>query len=109
MGEVKLILGKFAKSVAQVKQKAKNAERASSVPPVKPKTYEDVEREVEEVMGHDPIEARLRKKVKLPEGAFLKRERLDSEGRRSFRYQGVPTRRLAQCRTAGPAGLVACA
>ena len=43
MGEARIHLGRFAKSFAQVKQKAKNAEKAASVPPPpKQKTY-DVE------------------------------------------------------------------
>ena len=92
MGEARIHLGRFAKSFAQVKQKAKNAEKAASVPPPpKQKTYDDIEKEVEEVVP-DPNDTRLRKKPQFPAGAFLKRERLDSEGRKSLRYQGVPIR-----------------
>ena len=68
-----------------------NAEKAASVPPPKPKTYDDIEKEVEEVVP-DPMDTRLRKKPQFPAGAFLKRERLDSEGRKSLRYQGMPIR-----------------
>ena len=90
MGEARIHLGIFAKSFAQVKQKAKNAEKAAGVPPPpKQKTYDDIEKEVEEVVP-DPMDTRLRKKTQLPAGAFLKRERLDSEGRKSLRYQGMP-------------------
>jgi len=90
MGESKIHLGRFAKNFAQVKQKARNAEQAASVPPPpKQKTYDDIEKEVEEVVP-DPGDARLRKKQQFPAGAFLKRERLDSEGRKSLRYQGMP-------------------
>ena len=92
MGETKINLGRFAKSFAQVKQKAKNAEKAASVPPpCKQKTYDDIEQEIEDGVP-DPTDTRLRKKQQFPAGAFLKRERLDSEGRRSLRYQGMPIR-----------------
>ena len=92
MGEAGIHLGKFAKSFAQVKQKAKNAEKAASVPPPpKQNTYDDIEKEVEEVVP-DPNDTRLRKKPQFPAEAFLQRERLDSEGRKSLRYQGVPIR-----------------
>ena len=88
MGESKIHLGRFA----QVKQKARNAEQAASVPPPpKQKTYDEIEKEVEEVVP-DPTDTRLRKKAQFPAGAFLKRERLDSEGRKSLRYQGMPIR-----------------
>ena len=92
MGESKIHLGRFAKNFAQVKQKARNAEQAASVPPPpKQKTYDEIEREVEEVVP-DPTDTRLRKKAQFPAGAFLKRERLDSEGRESLRCQGMPIR-----------------
>ena len=92
MGESKIHLGRFAKNFAQVKQKARNVEKAASVPPPpKQKTYDDIEKEVEEVVP-DPMDTRLRKKQQFPAGAFLKRERLDSEGRKSLRYQGMPIR-----------------
>ena len=91
MGESRIHLGRFAKNFAQVQQKAKNAEKAASVPPPKPKTYDDIEKEVEEVVP-DPMDTRLRKKPQFPAGAFLKRERLDCEGRKSLRYQGMPIR-----------------
>jgi len=91
MGETQINLGRFAKNFVQVKQKARNAEKAASVPPPKQKTYDDIEREVEEVVP-DPTDTRLRKKPQFPAGAFLKRERLDSEGRKSLRYQGIPIR-----------------
>ena len=91
MGEARIHLGRFAKNFAQVKQKARNAEKAASVPPPKPKTYDDIEKEVEEVVP-DPTDTRLRKKQQFPAGAFLKRERLDSQGRTSLRYQGMPIR-----------------
>jgi len=92
MGESKIHLGRFAKNFAQVKQKARNAEQAASVPPPpKQKTYDEIEKEVEEVVP-DPTDTRLRKKAQFPAGAFLKRERLDSEGRKSLRYQGMPIR-----------------
>ena len=45
MGESRTHLGRFAKSFAQVQQKARNAEKAASVPPSqKHKTYDDIER-----------------------------------------------------------------
>ena len=91
MGESRIHLGRFARSFAQVKQKAKNAEKAASVPPPKPRTYDDVAKEVEEVVP-DPTDTRLRKKPQFPAGAFIKRERLDSQGRTSLRYQGMPIR-----------------
>ena len=92
MGESNIHLGRFAKNFAQVKQKAGNAEKAASVPPTpKQKTYDDIEKEVEEAVP-DPMDTRLRKKQQFPAGAFLKRERLDSEGRKSLRYQGMPVR-----------------
>ena len=92
MGESKIHLGRFSKNFAQVKQKARNAEQAASVPPPpKRKTYDEIEKEVEEVVP-DPTDTRLRKKAQFPAGAFLKRERLDSEGRKSLRYQGMPIR-----------------
>jgi len=91
MGESRIHLGRFAKNFAQVKQKAKNAEKAASVPPPKQKTYDDIEKEVDEVVP-DPGDTRLRKKQQFPAGAFLKRERLDSEGRKSLRFQGMPIR-----------------
>jgi len=92
MGEARVHLGRFAKSFAEVKQKAKNAEKAASVPPPpKQRTYDDIEKEVEEVV-HDPTDTRIRKKQQIPAGAFLNRQRLDSEGRKSLRYQGMPIR-----------------
>ena len=91
MGESRIHLGRFAKNFAQVQQKAKNAEKAASVPPPKPKTYDDIEKEIEELVA-DPTDTRLRKEPQFPAGAFLKRERLDSEGRKSLRYQGMPIR-----------------
>ena len=93
MGEARVHLGRFAKSFAQVKQKAKNAEQAASVPPPpKPKTYTEIEKEVAEVVPDPNENPRLRKKPQFPANAFLKRERLDSEGRKSLRYQGMPIR-----------------
>jgi hypothetical protein len=92
MGEARLHLGRFAKSFVQVKQKTKHAEKATSVPPPKPKTYDDIEEEVEEAVPDPSENTRLRKKPQFPAGAFLKRERLDSEGRKSLRYQGMPIR-----------------
>ena len=90
MSESRIHLGRFAKNFAQVQQKARNAEKAESVPPSqKHKTYDDIEKEIEEVVP-DPMDTRLRKKPQFPAGAFLKRERLDSEGRKSLRYQGIP-------------------
>ena len=50
-----------------------------------------IEKEIEEVVP-DPTDTRLRKKQQFRAGAFLKRERLDSEGRRSLRYQRMPIR-----------------
>ena len=92
MGEARVHLGRFAKTFAQVKQKARNAEQAASVPPPKPRTYDDIEKEVAEVVPEPNENPRLRKKPQFPAGAFLKRERLDSEGRKSLRYQGMPIR-----------------
>ena len=92
MGEARVHLGRFAKSFAQVKQKAKNEEKASSVPPPKPRTYDDIEKEVAEAVPDPNENRRLRKKPQFPANAFLKRERLDSEGRKSLRYQGMPIR-----------------
>ena len=60
-------------------------------PPPKAKTYDEIEKEIEEVVP-DPTDTRVRKKAQFPEGAFLKQERLDNEGRRSLRYQGMPIR-----------------
>ncbi len=59
MGEARIHLGRFAKRFAQVKQKARNAEKAASVPPPKQKTYDDIEKEIEEVVP-DPMDTRLR-------------------------------------------------
>ena len=74
------------------KREAINAEQVASVPPPpKQKTYDDIEKEVEEVV-QDPMDTRMRKKQQFPGGAFLKRERLDSEGRKSLRFQGLPIR-----------------
>ena len=89
MGESRIHLGRFAKNFAQVQQKARNAEKAASVPPPKHKTYDDIEKEIEEVVP-DPIDTRLRKKPQFPAGAFLKRERLDSEGRKMPEESAVP-------------------
>jgi hypothetical protein len=92
MGEARVHLGRFAKTFAQVKQKARNAEQAASVPPPKPRTYTEIEKEVAEVVPDPNENPRLRKKAQFPANAFLKRERLDSEGRKSLRYQGMPIR-----------------
>ena len=73
MGEARLHLGRFAKSFAEVKQKARNT-AASVPPPPKPKTYDDIEQEIQDVV-HDPTDTRIRKKQQFPTGAFLKRER----------------------------------
>ena len=90
MGEARIHLGRFAKNLAQVRQKAKNAEKAASVPPPpKQKTYDDIEKEIDEVVP-DITDTRLRKKPQFPEGAFLKRNRMDSAGTRGLRYQGMP-------------------
>ena len=76
-----------------MKQKGKNIEKATSVPPPpKQKTYDDIEKEIEEVVPDPAIDARLRKKPQFPEGAFLKRNRMDSAGTRGLRYQGMPIR-----------------
>ena len=92
MGESRVHLGRFAKNFAQVQQKARNAEKAASVPPPqKHKSCDDIEKEIEEVVP-DPTDTRLRKRQQFPAGARLKRERLDSEGRKSLRYQGMPIR-----------------
>jgi hypothetical protein len=88
MGESRIILGKFAKSIQQVRQKAKNAEKAASVPPPKPRSYDDIEKEVDQAVA-DVSDTRLRKKPQFPEGAFLKRNRMNSAGERQFRYQGA--------------------
>ena len=89
MGESRILLGKFAKSVQQVRQKAKNAEKAHSVPaPPKQRTYDDIEKEVDQAVA-DISDTRLRKKPQFPEGAFIKRNRMNSAGERQFRYQGV--------------------
>ena len=51
MGEARIHLGRFAKSFAQVNQKSRSAEQAASVPPPrKQKTYDDIEKEIEEVV-----------------------------------------------------------
>jgi hypothetical protein len=92
MGEARIHLGRFAKGFAQVaKQKARNAEKAASVPPPKQKTYDDIEKEIDEA-APDLSDPRLRKKPQFPEGAFLKRNRMNSAGERGLRYQGVPIR-----------------
>ena len=91
MGESRIILGKFAKSIQQVRQKAKNAEKAASVPPPKPRSYDDIEKEVDQAVA-DVSDTRLRKKPQFPEGAFLKRNRMNSAGERQFRYQGTAIR-----------------
>ena len=91
MGESRIILGKFAKSIQQVRQKAKNAEKAASVPPPKPRSYDDIEKEVDQAVA-DVSDTRLRKKPQFPEGAFLKRNRMNSAGERQFRYQGAAIR-----------------
>ena len=83
MGESRILLGKFAKSVQQVRQKAKNAEKAASVPPPKPRSYDDIEKEVDQAVA-DISDTRLRKKPQFPEGAFLKRNRMNSAGERQF-------------------------
>ncbi len=59
------------------------------MPPPKPKSYREIDEEVEEAV-HDPAKVSLRKKPQFPAGAFLKRQRID-EGR-SLRYQGMPIR-----------------
>jgi len=90
MGEARIHLGRFAKNLARVRQEAKNAEKAASVPPPpKQKTYDDIEKEIDEVVP-DITDTRLRKKPQFPEGAFLKRNRMDSAGTRGLRYQGMP-------------------
>ena len=89
MVESRIHLGRFAKNFAQVKQKARNPEQAASVPPPpKQKTYDDIEKEVQEA-APDPTDTRLRKKPQFPAGAFVKREQLDSEGRKSLRFQDI--------------------
>ena len=52
------------------------------------KKYDDIEKEIDEVVP-DPTNTRLRKTPQFPEGAFLKRNRVDSAGTRGLRYQGV--------------------
>ena len=93
MGEARIHLGRFAKGFAHVaKQKARNHEKAASVPPPpKQKTYDDIEKEIDEA-APDLSDTRLRKKPQFPEGAFLKRNRMDSAGTRGLRFQGVPIR-----------------
>ena len=93
MGEARIHLGRFAKNFAQVaKQKSRNAEKAASVPPPpKQKTYDDIEKEIDEA-APDISDTRLRKKVQFPADAFFKRNRLNSVGERGLRYQGQAIR-----------------
>jgi hypothetical protein len=92
MGETRIHLGRFAKNFAQVaKQKSRNAEKAASVPPPpKQKTYDDIEKEIDEA-APDISDTRLRKK-QFPADAFFKRNRLNSVGERGLRYQGQAIR-----------------
>ena len=62
MGESRIHLGRFAKNFAQVQQKARNTEKAASVPPPqKHKSYDDIEKEIEKVVP-DTMDTRLRNK-----------------------------------------------
>ncbi len=80
-GQMRLHLGRFTRNFQA--QRAK-----TTAPPAAPKarSYDDIEKEVEEAM--DPLADGIRKKTTFPEGAFLHRQRVDSAGERRFRYQG---------------------
>ena len=84
-------LGGLPRTSLKCNRKPEMQKRLQAPPPQKHKTYDDIEKEIEEVVP-DPMDTRLRKKPQFPAGAFLKRERLASEGRKSLRYQGMPIR-----------------
>ena len=88
------LLGKFGRNFKfHFNQRAKNIERSASVPPPPPKktkTYDDIKEEIERTIPEpSAVDTKLRKKVQFPKDAFLSRQRMNSQGRSDFRYQGV--------------------
>jgi len=68
MGEARIHLGRFAKNLARVRQEAKNAEKAASVPPPpKQKTYDDIEKEIDEVVPDITTQGFVRNRSSLRE------------------------------------------
>ena len=64
------------------------ARAATAPPPPKTRSYDDIEREIEE----DPLAGGGRKKVAFPEGDFVTRQRVNTPGERRLRYQGRAVR-----------------
>jgi len=88
-GQARAHLGRFAKNVqaAHRAQQAKQTARsATAPPPPKARSYDEIEKAIEEVA--DPLAGGVRKKIAFPDSAFLHRQRVDSAGERRLRYQG---------------------
>ena len=89
---IKRTLARFARGVA--KQRARNAARATSVPAAKEKDYDDILEQVEDkAVNLEDMDTQLRKKkIQVPIGAFVTRQRLDSVGRAQRRFGGQAIR-----------------
>ena len=84
-GKIRVELGRFSKGF--------KASRAKSVAPKRAKDYEQIEKEIAEPITDyrtdDRLKAPIRKKVEFPKDAFLSRQRVNSAGERSLRFEGV--------------------
>ena len=85
-GQMRVHLGRFARNFQAMHKAAARA--ATAPPPPKTRSYDDIEREIEE----DPFAGGVRKKVAFPEGAFVTRQRVNTPGERRLRYQGQAVR-----------------
>ena len=68
-------MGRFAKKFAAQREAPKKVTR----------DYDDIEDIIEAI---DPLASGVRKKVMFPAGAFMQRQRVDSEGQRRLRFEG---------------------
>ncbi len=75
VGVARVHLGRFAKKFAAQREAPKKVTR----------DYDDIEQEIDEI---DPLAGGVRKKVMFPAGAFMQRQRVDSEGQRRLRFEG---------------------
>ena len=78
-GQIRTQLGKFARGY----QAQLHARAATAPPPPKARTYDQIEKEIEETG-----EPSLRKQIRFPEGAFFARQRVNTPGERRLMHQG---------------------
>ena len=78
-GQMRVHLGRFVRNFQAMHKAAARAATAPSQP--KTRSYDDIEKEIEE----DPLAGGVRKKVALPEGAFVTGRRVNTSGKRRLR------------------------